>query len=155
STGAAQQNFVSFGTGVDFAPEVPLANDPVLVLGQETNACDTSPALASSTSAGTFDFDGDGQADFWQGNQLYEITSPQAQLGIAPVNGAPQAGRLVSIDNGYGAVTHIAYQSAKTDARTHHNLAGTEIVVAAVTTTDAAQKALTSTVRYAHGETGM
>ena len=64
----------------------------------------------------------------------------------------PEAGRLVRVDNGYGAQTVITYQSAKEDATTLHLVPFPEIVVSQTQTSGALGLGgtLTST-RYAYG----
>src|SRR6185436_18518131 len=65
--------------------------------------------------------------------------------------GAPGAGRLVAVDNGFGATTSITYRSIKADAGVHQ-VPSSEIVVDSVTTNGGHDLGGTvSTVRYAYG----
>ena len=57
------------------------------------------------------------------------------QLAGGAVPGTPEAGRLVQVDNGYGAKTIIGYRSAKEDGTTLHQVPFPEIVVTSVETT--------------------
>jgi hypothetical protein len=88
--------------------------------------------------AGLYDIDGSGQPAIVaiSGTSLIvsQLASPGDQntidLGTEGF-GVPQAGRLIAIDNGYGALTHIGYQSAKQNAL-HYvppgNVAGAEVI---------------------------
>jgi len=69
------------------------------------------------------------------------------------VLGAPDAGRLVQIDNGYGAQTTITYSSAKADTSTLHQLPFPEIVVSSIKTTGTQNLGGSlSEKRYAYGD---
>jgi len=99
---------VWIGTGTGFFHAVGVAvNGGPFRLSRETEWCD---GKASKTDSGLFDLDGDGRPDIVElsGNtwNVYQLTAGGA-------SGAPEAGRLIQIDNGYGAVTHIGYVSAK------------------------------------------
>jgi len=54
---------------------------------------------------------------------------------LSDVGGKPGAGRLVQVENGYGARTTITYRSAKEDATMLHQVPFPEIVVSEVQTT--------------------
>lgn len=95
---------------------------------------------ASSTTQGYVDVDGDGKPE-WLNLVPRDGTSGQWDLAVATLTssgalGAPEAGRIVSVDNGAGAVTSIAYRSAKNDATTLHQVPFPEIVVDHVETAD-------------------
>ena len=94
----------------------------------ENERCD---GLASITDGGLFDIDGDGRPEvigLLPGN-IWVIS----QLTNGGLPGAPDAGRLTHIENGYGAVTHISYVSAK--SFTDNLVPFPEIVVSSVEVT--------------------
>lgn len=144
---------VEFGTGVGFGPTrtivAPGAHFP---LSEEMENCG---GTRSDTTTGLFDIDGDGQPDIVAiaGTSLIvsQLASPGDQntidLGTEGF-GVPQAGRLIAIDNGYGAVTHIGYQSAKQNAL--HSVPFPEIVAGAEVIADASGTLLESSTRHAY-----
>ena len=153
------------GTGTGFAPP-RFVNSPIgLQLSLERNFCDfggnADAQGLSSTPTGLYDLDGDGQPEVVDMNfntrslDVYQLKPPVDQVDVGPVASVPAAGRLVKIDNGYGAITRIGYQSAKEDPRSHHNVPSPEIVVTAEATTDAADARLASTTRYAYHGAGL
>ncbi|MEZ4376173.1 MAG: RHS repeat-associated core domain-containing protein [Polyangiaceae bacterium] len=154
---------VQFGTGVGFTVgtefQLPMqVLDEGSPLSRDRVRCyDAHPGddEVAANVRGMYDLDGDGQLEFVENSQstsswkVYRLKS-NPQPGIGSVIGRPEAGRLVSIQDGYGAKTEIAYQSAKQDGTTAHQVPFREIVVAAVTTTGAGGEAL-ATTRYAYG----
>jgi hypothetical protein len=122
--------FVGSGTGFT-AP--PLQVSGVSSLSGEIEDCG---GRDFRTELGLFDLDGDGKADVVWSTPTNPNTMSWARLvGSNGVQGAPDAGRLVQLDNGYGALTHVSYRSAKEDPTTLHQVPFPEIVVSAVQTT--------------------
>lgn len=153
---------VALGTGTGYT--APIAVDSFLGLepSREESICGatTEGSEVSATPSGIYDIDGDGQPEIINlnlaspGNPHWEILQlkpPANQTDLGPVASVPAAGRLIKIDNGYGAITRISYKSAKEDAQTRHQLPYPEIVVAAVSTTNNSGTPLLSTTRYAYG----
>jgi RHS repeat-associated protein len=153
---------VAIGTGASFTAPV-IVNSPVgLELSREKSVCGAPTAAneVSATPTGLYDIDGDGQpeivanadpttgAQFWN---VYQLKPPAAQIDAGSVASVPAAGRLTKIDNGYGAITRIAYKSAKEDTVSAHLVPFPEIVVSAVTVTDSSDNKLVSSTRYAYG----
>jgi RHS repeat-associated protein len=117
---------VWIGTGAGFVGPIPISS-PTTVWSHQTEDCQ---GLGSWTVGGLFDIDGDGRPEM--------LTSAGSsfsvfQLAGGQAPGRPEAGRLTQIDNGYGAVTHISYASAK--QHTDNSVPFPENVVTAVTTT--------------------
>src|SRR5207245_1982640 len=80
-----------------------------------------------------------------QGLDVYQLAG-----GAAP--GTPEAGRLVEVNNGYGAKTTIGYRSAKEDGTTLHQVPFPEVVATSVETTGIQGLGGTlSATRYAYG----
>jgi len=136
---------VAIGTGTGFAVPIPIVS-PFFALSHESELCN---GTLSTTTSGLYDLDGDGKPEpiaFALGRlNVY-------QLKAGSVERTPEAGRIVSVDNGYGAVTNITYRSAKEDALTAHQVPFPEIVVDSVTTTGTKNLGGSlSTVRYAYG----
>src|SRR6185436_9055955 len=96
-------------------------------------------------TSGLFDLDGDHRPDFVSDHlYVYRLVGSNNALG------APGAGRLIAVDNGFGATTSITYRSIKSDAGVHR-VPFSEIVVDSVTTTGTRELGGTlSTVRYAY-----
>ena len=111
------------GTGVGFA-----AAKPIIGTFAISTATENCGANFATTTAGLFDIDGDGKADPVMNSQLYQLS------GSSGIIGAPDAGRLIGIDNGYGAQTSIHYRSIKADPGLHQ-VPFPEIVVDSVDTT--------------------
>ncbi|HEY6175717.1 MAG TPA: RHS repeat-associated core domain-containing protein, partial [Kofleriaceae bacterium] len=133
---------LSVGTGVGFASAKPIATGFVLA----TNS-DSCGAFTTISSAGIVDIDGDGKPEVFNSQgQLLAITGSD---GLA---GAPSAGRLVAIDNEFGAKTNIHYRSIKGDSGSMHQVPFAEIVVDSVDTSATAGfgSGLGAT-RYAYG----
>jgi RHS repeat-associated protein len=154
---------VAMGTGTGFAESAAVTTpfwgmDP----SRERSVCGTAAEAGevSATVNGLYDIDGDGQPEFLNLNRtgtphwdLYQLKLP-ISLPRSRVSGVtasvPESGRLIKIDNGYRAFTHIGYKSAKEDTRGTHNAPNREIVVASVATTDENGTPLASTRRYAY-----
>ena len=85
----------------------------------------------SFTTSGLYDIDGDGKPEVvrvsGQNLDVYQLVG-----GALP--GKPEAGRLVQVENGFGAKTIIGYRSAKEDGTTPHQVPFPEIVVTSVET---------------------
>ena len=149
---------IAMGTGTGFT--APVNVEGPLALSLERSACRMSQAAGevAATPTGLYDIDGDGQpelVDWIPGNdphwKIYQLKAPVAQTDVGPVASVPAAGRLSTIDSGYGAVTRIGYKSAKEDLQSLHQVPFPEIVVAAVATTDSGLNKLVSSTRYAYG----
>src|SRR5262249_53744072 len=118
---------VRIGTGTGFLPSIPISG-MVVALSSENETCD---GKFSRTTNGLYDVDGDGKAEvIGSDGGVYTLV-------VNGVAGAPAAGRLVTIDNGFGAITTITYESAKLlasaatlDAR--HQVPFPEVVVRSV-----------------------
>src|SRR5262249_17729122 len=98
---------------------------------------------------GLYDLDGDGVAEMvFVNGDVYALNGASK---------AHEAGRLTSIDNGHGAITKIAYRSAKDDINTPHGVPFPEVVVASVEThtTSSPSQVLTSAVYHAFGNPQM
>jgi RHS repeat-associated protein len=154
---------IAMGTGAGYSPPVQVdAGAEGMELSLESSRCGSpDPSLlneVSTTPRGLFDIDGDGQPEIVKlilrtGWQVLQLKPPARrvsdQVEVGPTASVPSAGRLTRIDNGYGAITHIGYKSAKEELGGSHLLPYPEIVVAAVTTnTDGFSVVLTD--RYAH-----
>jgi RHS repeat-associated protein len=145
---------VFFGTGTGFSPPVPI-DSPTFELSLERAGC-FSFNRSGATIRGMYDIDGDGQPEVVGINVLDLVIdvfqlSAGGQRDITTFASAPMAGRLIKVDNGYGASTHISYRSAKEDPLTDHLLPFPEIVVAAVGTRNAAFANILSATQYAYG----
>ena len=144
---------VAFGTGTGFAPPTDVDSPVGLELSAELVGC--FGKASSATTRGLYDIDGDGQPEvvvLKNGKlDLYQLNATYVSPDIGNAPSPPTIGRLVKIDNGYGASTHIAYRSAKEDATTAHLVPYPEIVVAAVSTRDSFNTALTAPTLYAYG----
>lgn len=118
---------VFVGTGAGFLNVYPVN---LFLLSSEQEDCG---GTISTTHTGLFDIDGDGKPDVVSGspaipNKVWMLTGPSG------VPGAPDAGRLVAINNGYGARTNIHYRSIKGDPGIVHQVPFPEIVVDSVAT---------------------
>ena len=139
---------VAVGTGTDFTAAIPITG--IFAFSSETEDC---AGAQSKTDFGLYDLDGDGSADVVSsGPGTPGVVSVQRLVGSGGVPGAPEAGRLVQVDNGYGAQTKITYRSAKEDPTTLHQVPFPEIVVTSVetTATQGLGGALSAT-QYAYG----
>ena len=126
--------FVHVGTGTGFAGFASFApNSSFQGLSLQVENCG---GTFSNNQAGVYDLDGDGRADFVSSSpDNANVISVHRLRGSEGRLGAPEAGRLVSVDNGYGAKTTIVYRSAKEDASTRHQVPFPEIVVSSIATT--------------------
>jgi len=153
---STRRQFVSFGTGIGFA--APLAIDVNASLIDISIATEDCLGTFSLTTAGLFDIDGDGKADFIVRPNLGD---PNQQEGIGAYRlksgataGTPEAGRLIQIDNGFGAFTKVTYANAKEDGGAPHQVAFPEIVVASeetIDTTGSTPVTLSQKTEYAYG----
>jgi hypothetical protein len=118
---------VWIGTGTGFQPPIPIISSGAnFQFSHQTETCDGD---ISNTDGGLYDIDGDGKPDvIGLGGSTFIVS----QLVATAAPGAPDAGRLTAIDNGYGAKTTIDYVSAK--QFTDNALPFPEIVVSAVST---------------------
>jgi RHS repeat-associated protein len=133
---------VAIGTGAGFTVGVPVEGVS-FELSSQTEDC---AGAQSTTDRGLFDIDGDGKADVLTGGRVYEL------VGSSGTPGSVDAGRLIQVDNGFGAQTTIRYRSAKRDSITLHQLPFPEIVVDSVETTGTKGFGGTlSATRYAYG----
>jgi glycosyltransferase TcdB-like subunit of Tc toxin len=159
---------VAMGTGAGFAPPIGVNSFLGLEPSRERNVCGAlgDGGEIAATPTGLYDIDGDGQPEIVRLNlgfpehshwDVFQLKPPVQQLEVGPVASVPAAGRLVKIDNGYGAVTRVGYKSAKEDTESLHNLPYPEIVVTAVATTDtsAVGVPLESTTHYAYRGAGL
>jgi RHS repeat-associated protein len=130
-----QFNFphVWIGTGTGFRPDpVPITSDRNIVFSHQTEECGDT---FSNTDGGLYDIDGDGKPEiiFLNPDPAGRPAMFVSQLSGGQGLGRPEAGRLTSIDNGYGARTDITYVSAK--QHTDNHVPFPEIVVSSVATT--------------------
>jgi RHS repeat-associated protein len=115
---------VWIGTGAGFLHHVGIAvSGANFRFSHQTESCD---GRVSKTDGGLFDIDGDGRPD------IIGLDGNTWRVSRLSAGGAPEAGRLIQVDNGYGAVTHIDYVSAKTF--TDNPIPFPEIVVSSVST---------------------
>ena len=140
---------VWIGTGTGFRPPVPIVTSGAnFSFSHETESCD---GKRSHTDGGLYDIDGDGKPEVvgLGANQLF-IT----QLVGGRLTGNPESGRLIAVDNGYGAKTAVTYVSAK---RYDDNpLPFPEIVVNSVATSGAhGLGGDLAGYRYAYGDGGL
>ncbi|HEY7531312.1 MAG TPA: hypothetical protein VH681_00860, partial [Nitrospiraceae bacterium] len=154
---------LQLGTGTGFAPQVSVASPVGLELSLERNTCTNTDVImpgdgTTRTPIGLYDLDGDGQPEVVALNfatlqlDVYQLTSPDPISWIGHTSpSVPSAGRLVGIDNGYGAITRIDYLSAKENGTTRHNVPYPEIVVAAEGITDSGNHLLSAVTTYAYG----
>lgn len=140
--GTGFQVFIGNGTG--FQAPVPITGD--FALSEERENCDGS---ISRTRRGLYDLDGDGKPETVA---LNDTNLDVFQLASGETPRTPEAGQLVRVDNGYGAVTTIEHVSAKEDGGTLHQVPFPEIVVSSVQTTGTqGLGGSLSATRYAYG----
>jgi RHS repeat-associated protein len=154
---------IQLGTGTGFAPAVSAASPVGLELSLERNTCTNTNVVmpgegTTRTPIGLYDLDGDGQPEVVAMNfatlqlDVYQLTSPDPISWIGHTSpGVPSAGRLIAVDNGYGAISRIDYRSAKENGTTRHDVPYPEIVVTAEGVTDSAGKLLSAVTTYANG----
>ena len=145
---------VQLGTGTGWTDEVPVS---VGAQGQPvsfwlSNSIETCEGVVSKTVAGLYDLDGDGRADFIEATgarlRIFQLLG-RSVPARGNMIGAHDAGRLTSVENGFGAQTTIEYASAKNDYHTLHRVPFPEIVVHKVTTTS--RDGVMEPVRFAYG----
>jgi RHS repeat-associated protein len=144
-TSTSNTGSVRIGTGTGFLDAVPITG-PFFTLSSQQENCGGS---MSTTIAGLFDVDGDGRADVLAPDgKVYKLFGSGAF-------GAPSAGQLVQIDNGFGARTSIFYHSAKLLAPSGalndlHQVPFPEVVVNAVQTMSTQGSTLAARTVYAY-----
>ena len=141
---------VYVGTGAGFA-STPIPIDRGLSLGFQS--CGGGYAW---TDTGLFDINGDGRPDLVWKTHNGMMAVNQLVGGSHP--GSPEAGKLIGIDNGYGASVSISYVSAKDDSRTAHDVPFPEIVVSSIETKSTLEPSLGGSLaatNYAYGNIGM
>jgi len=134
------------GTGAGLAAAIP----GVVGVGALSDVVDDCGGVNSVTAGGLYDLRATGVPAFVTGTPAAATLSEL--VGSSGVPGAIDAGRLVQVDNGFGARTTITYRSEKTDHSTLHQLASPEIVVSSVQT--AGSQGLGGTLastQYAYG----
>jgi RHS repeat-associated protein len=113
---------VRFGTSSGLGPARSIASAVPFAISENQGTC----VGTSSTVAGLVDLDGDGRPEMvrYMGGQFVaaKLTTADGGFGIA-------AGRLIEIDNGYGASTRITYANNKTDLTAPHDVPVPEVVV--------------------------
>jgi hypothetical protein len=135
---------VYVGTGTGFS--TPIGIDGPFILSQQKEVCD---GTASNTIGGLYDIDGDGRPETVQ---LRGANLDVYQLAGGTTPRTPEAGRVVRVDNGFGAATMIAYRSAKEDGTALHQVTFPEIVTTSIQTTGTLGLGGTlAETRYAYG----
>jgi RHS repeat-associated protein len=143
TTTGPEQYQVYVGTGAGFTgallsgggsyPGAAINVEGSFAISHVDEKCD---GTASRTIKGLYDIDADGKPEFGVLNSdgtggwriyVYPLVGPNNV-------GSAEAGRVVEIDNGYGAVTKISYRSAKEDSTTAHQVPFPEIVVSKIET---------------------
>src|SRR5262249_11330130 len=106
----------------------------------------------SNTTRGLYDIDDDGKPEYVALNASGGFSLQVYPLVGGSTWGIPEAGKLVAIGNGYGAVNTIKYRSAKEAWRTGHQIPFPEIVVTKSKTTGTAGLGGTlAATQYAYG----
>jgi RHS repeat-associated protein len=147
SNGTQFQMFA--GTGAGFS-DTPIAISGGFSFSTENEQCD---GTGSYTTSGVYDVNGDGMPDVVQ---ISGSNVSVYQLVGGDMTGNADAGRIVQVDNGYGAVTSISYASAKEDASTPHQVPFPELVATSVQTVGTANLGgTTATTHYAYGNISM
>ncbi|MGH9885178.1 MAG: toxin TcdB middle/N-terminal domain-containing protein, partial [bacterium] len=148
---------VAIGTGTGFLPSIPIDGEFALSLQDET--CNGN---LSSATTGLYDVDGDGKPDVVTANPATGAAFVNKLVGSGGVFGAPEAGRLIQMDNAFGAITNITYRSAKLlidqdpsarAATSIHQVPFPEVVVSSIETvkTQSPSVTLLAKTRYAYG----
>jgi hypothetical protein len=122
ATGSGTGWGIFVGTGAGFTGSMPITAG--FALGVNTESCNSTVA---GTSAGLADIDGDGRPELL--NAQHQLLSITGSDGLA---GAPSAGRLIGVDNEFGAKTNVHYRSIKGDTTATHQVPYAEIVVDSV-----------------------
>ena len=127
---------VRFATGAGWGPEQRLRSpdNHLFALSETESPCDPDPdrLLATHTTAGLTDMDGDGRPELLRVSAegrlfMSRLETPAGDVGLA-------ARRLRTIDNGHGALTTIEYGNRKQIGPRNGNVPFPEIVVTAVKT---------------------
>ncbi|MCY1047622.1 toxin glutamine deamidase domain-containing protein [Corallococcus sp. bb12-1] len=138
---------VAVGTGAGFAPAVNISVvGSAFSLSNQTERCD---GLTSNTTSGLYDLNGDGKPEVVRLNgtnlDIYQLSG-----GTRP--GKPEAGRIIRVGNNHGALTTVAWRSAKEDGTTKHQVPFPEVVVSSVVTVGGLGLGGTlAETRYAYG----
>ena len=133
------------GTGIGFGP--PLSLDGGFELSRSSGWCSHD----SWATDAAIDMNGDGRPEHVRvaGDNL----RARSIVGASGDLGAPDAGRLISVGNGYGARQVIEWTSAKRELRARRDLPRPEIVVSSVhVEVDNGQGESTAPVRFAYGD---
>lgn len=142
---------VRFNLGVGYSPPRVIETPPQLPFELSLTR-GTCGSLGWNIS-GLTDLDGDGKPELLRviGTELWMATL-EVGAGSTPAD----AQRLLAVDNGYGALTHVRYKNAKHDNLTRHDVPFPEIVVGETGTLvlDGSAPNLAPTY-YAYGEAEM
>jgi YD repeat-containing protein len=144
-TSTSNAGSVRIGTGTGFLDPLPIIS-PFFTLSSQQENCG---GTRSTTIAGLFDVDGDGKVDVLAPDGSVYMLADSASFGAA------SAGRLVQIDNGFGAATSISYRSAKLLAPSGalndlHQIPFPEVVVSAMQTMSTQGATLGARTVYAY-----
>ena len=123
---------VRFNTGAGFgaARPISMASHNRFMLSEVLDYCSSTSESDPSVYGGLMDLDADGLPE------VYHVWGKElARSSIQMAGEAGGAGRLIAIENGYGARTTIHYANAKLDPVTTHHVPFPEIVVSHVETT--------------------
>ena len=129
---------VQFGNGVWFGAPLHatygLTNeDPNLNVSLSPSVSTGTCGGTSQTTGGLLDIDGDGRAEVvrFDGGVMM-VSTLMAPDSYPDIRGSDSqgAGRLIGIDNGYGAITRLNYDNNKLDTRTRHEVPVPEVVLA-------------------------
>jgi VCBS repeat protein len=140
ATGSGTGWGIFVGTGAGFTGSIPITAG--FALGVNTESCNSTVA---GTSAGLADIDGDGRPELL--NAQHQLLSITGSDGLA---GAPSAGRLIGVDNEFGAKINVHYRSIKGDTTAMHQVPYAEIVVDSVDTSNTNGSRIGATF-YAYG----
>jgi hypothetical protein len=113
-----QDWFVRFGTTVGFGPPRRLGANLPFALSETDGTCGGT----SHSVAGLVDLDGDAVPEI--------ARVVDGVLMAASLANQLEAGRLIAIENGYGARTEIRYANNKAERHTSHQVPAPEVVVA-------------------------
>ena len=140
---------VRFGNGAGFGPAIAIvvSGGAEFSISKEKEVCGWSN---SSTVAGLHNFNGTG-LPVWTPENL----NGTGHRVVTGTNGSLSIGRLVKVENGYGATTTISYKNLKFDASGKvlalgGRLPGPEIAVGSTKTTNREGQILGAEVRHAY-----